>query len=61
MKSDVPKIDTKNNYVQLRQKNSVAKGLSDNASIMQAELIAIHAALLHGLQYPSRCIVFSDS
>ena len=27
MKSDVPKIDTKNNYIQLSQKNSVTKGL----------------------------------
>ena len=35
--------------------------LSDNASIMQAELTAIHAALLHGIQSPSRCVVFSDS
>ena len=33
--------------------------LCDNASIMQAELTAIHAALLHGL--PSRCDIFSDS
>ena len=35
--------------------------LSDNSSIMQAELIAIHAALLHGLSSTSRCVVFSDS
>ena len=35
--------------------------LSDNASIMQAELTAIHAALMHGLSSPSRCVVFSDS
>ena len=35
--------------------------LCDNASIMQAELTAIHAALLHGLRSPSRCVVFSDS
>ena len=28
---------------------------------MQAELTAIHAALLHGLPSPSRCVVFSDS
>ena len=35
--------------------------LSDNASIMQAELTAIHAALLHAVQSPSRCVVFSDS
>ena len=35
--------------------------LNDNSSIMQAELIAIHAALLHGLYSPSRCVVFTDS
>ena len=35
--------------------------LCDNASIMQAELTAIHAALLHGLPSPSRCVIFSDS
>ena len=33
--------------------------LCDNASIMQAELTAIHAALLYGL--PSRCVIFRDS
>ena len=35
--------------------------LSDTASIMQAELTAIHASLQHGLQSPSRCVVFSDA
>ena len=35
--------------------------LGDTASIMQAELTAIHASLQHGLQSPSRCVVFSDS
>ena len=34
--------------------------LNDTASIMQAELTAIHASLQHGLQSPSRCAVFSD-
>ena len=32
MKSDVLKIDTKNNYVQLSQKKSVAKGLTHYSS-----------------------------
>ena len=35
--------------------------LSNNASIMQAELTAIHAALSRGLHSPSRCVVFTDS
>ena len=35
-------------------------GLRDNASIMQAELTAMHVALMHGLPSPSRCVVFSD-
>ena len=35
--------------------------LGDTASIMQAELTAIHASLQHALQSPSRCVVFSDS
>ena len=35
--------------------------LSDTASIMQAELTAIHASPQHGLQSPSRCVVFSDA
>ena len=35
--------------------------ISDNASIMQAELTAILATLQHGLHSPSRCVVFSDS
>ena len=34
---------------------------SDNASIMQEELTAIHVALLHGVQSSSRCVVFSYS
>ena len=35
--------------------------LSDTCSIMQAELIVIHASLQHGVQSPSRCVVFSDA